>query len=150
VNGEQSVVSDFFDDQQGWVNISTDYSRVYYWLSPGRGIVAQLQSRPYTSTAPDNFDQALGFVRMFETNKAGSGNNDPQPVEGLQVDISNGMVLVEWNKAANTSRYQVEYSTNGFGLGDWQPLGSQTQNTYMFDQAGPTGEARFYRVISLP
>jgi hypothetical protein len=88
---------------------------------------------------------------MFETNKEpGSTSTDPQQVEGLKVDVSNGLVLIEWQKAANTSRYRVEYSSNGFEAEDWQPLGAETQDSYMFDPAGLSGQARFYRVVSLP
>jgi hypothetical protein len=152
VNGEQTIVSDYYDeDNSSWVNLVNDYSRVYYWLSPDHGIVAQLQSANYTTTAPASFDRALGFVRMFETNKEpGSTSTDPQQVEGLKVDVSNGLVLIEWQKAANTSRYRVEYSSNGFEAEDWQPLGAETQDSYMFDPAGLSGQARFYRVVSLP
>jgi len=149
VNSEQTIVSDYYDDDSGWVNVATDYSRVYYWLSPNHGIVAQLQSRAYTSPAPENFENALGFIRMFETNKEPT-SSEPQSVTGLKVTVSNGLVLIQWRKAANTSRYRVEYSTNGFAPDDWYPVGADTQEDHLFDPAGLSGQARFYRVVSLP
>jgi hypothetical protein len=152
VNGEQAIASDFWDDtDKRWVPVVTDYSRVYYWLSPGHGIVAQLQSATYTSAAPEVFDRGIGFVRMFETNKEpGSPNTDPQPVTGLKVTVSNGIVLIQWNKAANASAYRVEYSAGSLASGDWQQLGTDTQNEFMVDPAGLSGGAGFYRVVSMP
>jgi len=153
VNSEQTITSEYYDDfiSQGWEPVGTDFARVYYWISPGHGIVAQLQSAPYGSTPPDNFDRALGFVRMFETNKEPStGAADPQPVSGLRLTLSNNRLLIQWQKAPNTSRYRVEYSAGGYGSADWQPLASETQNDYLFDPTGPGGEVRLYRVVSLP
>ena len=153
VNGETTVLSEYYDDfiSQGWEFVGTDYARVYYWLSPDHGIVAQLQSATYSSLAPDNFDRALGFIRMFETNKKpGSGTNAPQPVTGFRMTVSNDRVLLQWNRSANTSRYRVESSTGGFGPDDWHPVAAETQNDYLFDPAGPDGPGRFYRVVSVP
>lgn len=152
VNGEQTVMSEYYDDFIGnsWEHVSTDHARVYYWLSPDRGIVAQLQSVTFGSTAPNNFDRALGFIRMFETNKrAGVGPAEPEPVSSLRVTVSNNLVLLQWGKSANTSRYRVEYSTGGFGPDDWHPVAAETQNDYLFDPVGFSGSARFYRVLSL-
>jgi hypothetical protein len=153
VNGEQTVTSEYYDDfiNQGWQFVGTDHARVYYWLSPDHGIVAQLQSASFTSPAPENFDRALGFVRMFETNKEpGTGSSDPQPVGGLRVTVSNNLVLLQWDKSANTSRYRVEVATGGFGPADWQLVATETQNDYLFDPSGFGGTARFYRVVSVP
>ena len=129
--------------------IETDYVRSYYWLSPGRGIVAQLTSTALGATPPANFSDATAFVRMFETNKEGtSGATDPQPVSNLRVTVSNGRVLVQWNKAANATRYRVEYSSSGWDAQNWQMLGEETTNDFLFDPDG-IGEGRFYRVVSL-
>ncbi len=144
---EYDVDADLGD---GWQDIETDYYRTYYWLSPGRGIVAQITSL-YSQTLPGVvFDQATAFVRMFETNKKpGSGTTDPQPVANLRVTVSNGMVLIQWDKAANAARYRVEYSSGGLAAGDWQLLGEETTGDYLFDPGGIAGEIRFYRIVSL-
>ena len=97
-----------------------------------------------------NFSSASAFVRMFETNKqGGSGNNDPQPVSNLRVTVSNGRVLIQWNKAANATSYRVEYSSAGMEPEQWQVLGD-TANDFLFDSEGFGQAARFYRVVSMP
>ncbi len=149
INEEQQidVAADLGD---GWEHIETDYVRSYYWLSPGRGIVAQMTSAAGSSAPPPAFEQAAAFVRMFETNKKpGSGTTDPQPVANLRVTVSNGMVLIQWDKASNATRYRVEYSSGGLAAGDWQVLGEETTGNYLFDPGGIAGEIRFYRVVSL-
>jgi hypothetical protein len=151
INEEQvlSVAADFGD---GWQPIQTDSIRSYYWLSPGRGIIAQITSIPgEAGVMPSlNFSSAAAFVRMFETNKqGGSGGTDPQPVTDLRVTVSNGRVLVQWSKAANAARYRLEYSSNGMTAESWQELGSTSEN-FLFDNAGFGQALRFYRVVSLP
>ncbi len=132
-----------------WLHIETDYVRSYYWLSPGRGIVAQMTSLQSSSPPPATFDMATAFVRMFETNKqGGSGSTDPQPVDNLRVTVSNGRVLVQWSKAANATSYEVEYSTGGLGPESWQPVGT-TAGEYLFDNDGFGHQTRFYRVKSV-
>jgi hypothetical protein len=147
---EEQVVDIAADLGEGWQHIETDYVRSYYWLSPGRGIVAQMASLQASAPPPANFDRAAAFVRMYETNKEpGSGNTDPQPVTNLRVTVSNGRVLVQWTKAANATRYRVEYSTMGWGSEEWQVLGTETTSDFLFDPDGISSGGRFYRVVSL-
>lgn len=135
----------------GYFHVETDYIRNYYWLSPGRGIVAQISSTQGTTMPPENFDRATAFVRMFETNKKpGSIGTEPQPVNNLRLTVSNDRVLIQWQKAPNASRYRVEYSAGGLGQDDWIPLIHETANDYFFDPSGPQHQTRFYRVVSLP
>jgi hypothetical protein len=148
INEEQTlgIEADLGD---GWQPIDTQFVRSYYWLSPGRGIVAQMTSLQSSTPPPVNFDTAAAFVRMFETNKEGSsGSTDPQPVDNLRVTVSNGRVLIQWNKAANATSYEVEYSTGGLGPENWQPVGT-TAGEYLFDNDGFGHQTRFYRVKSV-
>jgi hypothetical protein len=146
---EEQVVDIAADLGDGWQHIETDYIRSYYWLSPGRGIVAQLTSLQASAPPPLNFDTAAAFVRMFETNKEGSsGGTDPQPVANLRVTVSNGLVLIQWSKAANATSYKVEYSPGSMGPGSWQTLGN-TSDDFLFDNGGFGQASRFYRVESL-
>jgi hypothetical protein len=148
---EELTVDIAADLGDGYQQIETDYVRNYYWLSPGRGIVAQLGSTQGTSMPPENFAQATAFVRMFETNKKpGAIDDSPKPVGNLRLTVSNNLVLIQWQKAPNASRYRVEYSTGGLGADDWIPLVVETANDYLFDPAGPLHQNRFYRVVSLP
>ncbi len=147
---EEQVLDVAADLGEGFQHIETDYVRNYYWLSPGRGIVAQMSSLQASAPPPLNFDRAAAFVRMFETNKQGnSGGTDPQPVVNLRVTVSNGRVLIQWSKAANATHYRVEYSTSGWGADSWQTLGAETPDDFLFDPDGISGAGRFYRVVSL-
>jgi hypothetical protein len=151
INEEQvlSVAADFGD---GWQPIQTDSIRSYYWLSPGRGIIAQITSIPgEAGVMPSlNFSSAAAFVRMFDTNKDGtSGSTDPQPVSNLRVTVSNERVLIQWSKAANATSYQVEYNSGGMHSDGWQVLGN-TNGDFLFDPEGFGQSVRFYRVVSLP
>jgi hypothetical protein len=135
----------------GYQHIVTEYVRNYYWLSPGRGLVAQIGSTQGSTMPPENFSLATAFVRMFETNKKpGSTGTAPQPVNDLRVTVSNERVLIQWQKAPNASRYRVEASAGDLGSAEWVPLVEETANDYFFDPVGPTQQARFYRVVSLP
>jgi hypothetical protein len=134
----------------GFQHIETDYIRNFYWLSPGRGIVAELHSTQGSSMPPETFAQATAFVRMFETNKQpGSVPDGPQPVDNLRLTVSNNNVLVQWQKAPNASRYRIEW-TDDLAQGVWTPLVEETANDYFFDPVGPAQKDRFYRVVSLP
>lgn len=134
--------------------IETDYMRNYYWLSPGHGIAAQLNSTQGTSLPADEFTTASVFLRMFETNKkAGTVDDEVKPVDDLQVIINKttGKVAIRWSEALNAGRYRVEYSTGGLAAEDWQPLPSgETTDTLVLDPAGLGQGSRFYRVVSLP
>lgn len=139
-------------EQEGsYTYFETDYLRNYYWLSPGHGIVAQLNSSQGSFTPDNEFATATAFLRMFETNKETDPvDNSVQPAPDLQVIISNGKVLVKWGDAANATRYRVEYSNNPIDPASWQPVGTETSDKLILDPAGPSQSARFYRVVSLP
>jgi hypothetical protein len=151
INEDQTVdVAVDLDGYGEFTHLETDYTRNYYWLSPGRGIVAQMNSIQSSSPPPENFDRAASFVRMFETNKKPTPPvTGIQPVTNLRLTVGNGLVIVQWTKAANASQYRVEYSTGGFGTGSWQTLGT-TSNASLIDWSASGQAMRFYRVASLP
>jgi hypothetical protein len=51
---EELTVDIAADLGDGYQHIETDYVRNYYWLSPGRGIVAELHSTQGSSMPPEN------------------------------------------------------------------------------------------------
>jgi hypothetical protein len=139
-----------FGDGSGFQHLSTDYVRNYYWLRPGRGIVAQVTSQQSSSAPPDNnFLTASAVLRMFETNHKDGGGPDPGGgIQGFKITLGDG-ALLRWTALTSVSRYQVEYSTNP-GTG-WQPLGSTTDAWFIDPAAGKPGTPiRFYRVVGLP
>jgi hypothetical protein len=132
-------------------NIETDYTRNYYWLRPGLGIVAQLNSTQNTTPPPDNFDQATVFTRLFETNKKPEEPcATPGSVNDLKISVNaRKQVLLKWGAAACTSQYRVEYSSTGAAEpGSWKSLGNPISQQYYLDEA-PVDSQRFYRIVSL-
>jgi hypothetical protein len=156
INEEQSVdisIDVAIDpaEEGSYTYFETDYLRNYYWLSPGRGIVAQLNSTQGSFLPDAEFSSASVFLRMFETNKEAEPiDTGVKSVENLEVIVSNGLVLIRWSEASNATGYQVEYSIGGLGSDDWQPLGGQTTAKQVLDPNGLGTGARFYRVVSLP
>jgi hypothetical protein len=150
VNEEQTIsVAVDLEGQGQYEHIEDDYTRNYYWLQPGRGIVAQLNSVQSTSPPAEKFDRATAFLRMFETNKKPvAGCVDPTPVSDLKLSInSDGKVLLKWTKPQCAKQFRVEYSSNPTGA--WQPLGDLTPNAFLLDETARQDSARFYRIISL-
>jgi hypothetical protein len=141
-----------YDDGSGFQPLSTDYVRNYYWLRPGRGIVAQVTSQQTSGTPPvDNFLTATSVVRMFETNHPdNNGSNPGAGIEGLRLTLSPSGGLLQWTALASVTSYQVEYTTNASG--GWQPLGNTTTGNFLIDPAAgkPATPIRFYRVVGLP
>ena len=137
----------------GFEPIETDYTRNYYWLMPGRGIVAQLNSTQASSPPPEKFTRAVAFLRMFETNKDPNATTpvctDPQPVTDLRIRINAGSILLTWTKTQCATQYQVQYSTNPNDNTSWTPLGTPTAGSFWQGENISSGALRFYRIVSL-
>jgi hypothetical protein len=129
---------------------STDYSRSYFFLRSGLGIAAQITSTQEASPPGNNFNTALEFVTLFETNKEPAAPCDvPFPVTDLRLSFSTGTALLKWTLAECANSYRVEYATQPGPNAVWTELGVTTGNFYQ-DKPGSAVESRFYRVISLP
>jgi hypothetical protein len=141
-----------YDDGSGsYQHVETDYARNFYWLMPGRGIVASLASTQGATQLPDNFTAATQFWRMFETNKKATPPpvcTNANPVTDLRIRSSGGQVLLSWSKVNCTSQYRVEYTDGQEKPLTWQPLGIFTNQLYSLDSA-TTAKTRFYRVVSI-
>jgi hypothetical protein len=133
-------------------HVETDYTRNYYWVMPGYGIVAQLNSTQSSSPPPENFTRATAFMRMFETNKrpsSGGGCTAPQPVTDMRIRISNGTILLTWSKADCANQYVVQYTETPSDAASWRPLGQPTPNLVWQGENTTKGPIRFYRVASM-
>jgi hypothetical protein len=137
-----------------WVLEETDNSINYYWLMPGKGIVASLASTAGANGAvpPDNFSTATQFWRMFETNHkpastTGGGCATPDPVSDLSIQVSNGQALLKWSKANCATQYRLDYSSNPVDPNSWQTLTTVTNQLLFLDSA--QNSVRFYRVVSI-
>jgi hypothetical protein len=129
---------------------STDFSRSFFFLRPGLGIAAQITSFQEASPPSNNFNLALEYVRLFETNKEPAPPCDvPFPVTDLRVSISAGTALLKWTKAECTNSYRVEYTGALNKPVSWTVLGTTTGNFYQ-DKTISQALERYYRVISLP
>lgn len=141
-----------FNDGSGFQLLSTDYVRNYYWLRPGRGIVAQVTSQQSSGTPPDeNFLTATAVVRMFATNHPDNdGGGSGGGIEGLKLTLGPGGALVQWTAQPSLKSYRVEYTTDP-GAG-WQPVGNTTTANAIIDPAAgkPNTPMRFYRVVGWP
>jgi len=140
----------------GLQHYETDYTRNYYWVMPGYGIVAQLNSVQSSSPPGTNVTRAVAFMRMFETNKkittggGGGGCTDPAPVNDMRIRVSNGSVLLTWSKADCATQYQVQYTDTPAEPTSWKPLGTATASLSWVGEKVPTGAGtRFYRIVSL-
>lgn len=135
----------------GFETFGSAYLRNYYWLRPGRGIVAQVTSEQYqTGPPPDAFPSAAVMLRMFETNHPDPGPSEPQGIQGLTITLGPQGALLTWNKLSGITSYRVEYTTNPGAAGAaWQTLGSPTTGNFMVDAVAgtPGAPARFYRVV---
>jgi len=155
---ESVTIATAMDNGDGTFSpVETDYARNYYWLMPGRGIVASLASTQGSSGAQvdNNFSTATQFWRMFETNKKPNtstnttGNGSPAAVSDLRIRYSSGQVLLTWSKANNASQYQVDVSTNLADTASWKPFsGIMTNGFFVLDNVVANQE-RFYRVVSM-
>lgn len=141
-----------FNDGSGLQHLETDYVRNYYWIRPGRGIVAQVTSQQSSSAPPDNnFLTATAVLRMFETNHKDAGQTTtPTGIQGFKMTLGPSGALLQWTTLASFTHYQVQYTATP--AGGWQNLGAVTTQNYAIDPAG--GKAgtpiRFYRVVGTP
>lgn len=140
-----------YDDGSGFQHLETDYVRNYYWLRPGRGIVAQVTSQQSNSAPPDNnFLTATAVVRMFETNHPDGGGGEPGGgIQGLKITLGKNGALLQWTALPSVTSYRVEYTTSAGG--GWQAVGDPTTANYFIDAAAgkPDAPMRFYRVVGL-
>jgi hypothetical protein len=151
INEELTIDLAFEDGEGNFQHVETDYARNYYWVMPGRGIVAQLASVQSGTPPPENFGRATQFWRMFQTNKKAATNGgcaQADPVADLKIRVSAGQVLLTWSKANCAAQYRVEYSGGGFEPLAWQTLGMATNQLFALD-AGNMTTQRFYRVVSI-
>lgn len=140
-----------YDSGDGFEHLSTDYVRNFYWLRPGRGIIAQVTSQQSSGVPPDNFLTATAVLRMFETNHRDSGDPDTGGgIQGFKMTLGKTSALLQWTFLPSVTHYRVDYTTNP--TGGWQPLGNPTTNNYVIDFAAgkPAAPVRFYRVVGLP
>ncbi len=133
---------------EGFMSVSTQYIRNYYWLRKGRGIAVQVTSRQLDTPPPEDFAVAAAMVRMFATNHA-DGVVDVPVITGFRITLGKEGALLQWSKAAGIARYRVEYATDGLGV--WLPLVESTTANFHLDAEAnkPDSPARFYRVIGL-
>lgn len=132
------------------------YSRFYYWIMPGRGIVATIASETTgglegnATPPPDNFARADYLIRMFETNrKPTEGCAQPTAVNDLRITVDgSGRALLKWTATECTQQYRVEISDNLSPSAPWTTLGT-TPTNFMIDQETARPKARYYRVVSL-
>jgi hypothetical protein len=153
---EDVTIDTAFDDGSGsgFQHIETDYTRNYYWVMPGRGIVAEVASIQGSNgtPVPDNFTTATQFWRMFETNKKpssgpGGGCVTPDAVNNLSIKLGPGQVLLRWPQANCASSYQLQYTTNAFDTASWKTLTTVTNQLLVLDTT--KDQQRFYRVVSI-
>jgi hypothetical protein len=143
-------ISADFNDGSGFQNLETDYVRNYYWLRPGRGIVAQITSQQSSSAPPDNnFLTASSILRMFDTNhQDGSDPGTSGGIQGFKMTLSKSGALLQWTALPSVTSYRVEYKANLSGT--WQTLSTTTGNFVIDPNAGKPGfPVRFYRVVGL-
>ena len=142
IDGELGIGGTTFQD------IQKTYHRNLYFFRPGLGIVAQITSTTSEAAPGPNFQEAIFFVRMFETNKQPPELcTDPGAVDDLEISFSSGRALLKWSESECTDSYRVEYSNLGGVSGSWQSLG-ETQGTFMVDPLAAVDPVRVYRVIS--
>jgi len=150
VNEEQTIsVSVDLEGMGQYEHIEDDYTRNYYWLRRGYGLVAQMNSVQSTTPPPEKFDRATAFVRTFKTNKKlSAGCVGPAPVTDLRISYGDGKALLKWTKPQCAKQFQVEVSASA--AGGWTPLGAPTSSLFLLDDVSRQNTAKFYRVLSLP
>jgi hypothetical protein len=134
------------DDSGDYQTLETDYIRLYFFVSPGHGIVATIDSQQSITAPPANdFTSASQFTRMFDFNHSGPA---PAAVTDLTVTSAGTALLLNWSKAARTTSYRVEYLTGLGGTNAWRTLGTTT-NDFLLDATLGNTAQRYYRVVSL-
>ena len=146
------------DEGNGTFNTlgSPTYSRFFYWIMQGRGIVATISSETTgnlegnATPPPDNFARAGYLLRMFETNKKPTqGCDRPGPVTDLRITVdSNGRALLKWTLTECTVSYRVEY-TEALGTAAVWTIAGTTPSNFLIDPGNAGTKARYYRVVSI-
>jgi hypothetical protein len=137
----------------GLLPAGTDYVLNYYWLAPGHGMVAQINSAESASGPPpdDLGGQAANFERMFVAYHP-TTNSTPTAtsISGFKITLLSGAAFLQWTSLAGVSSYTVEYATSLNGTINWQSLGSTASN-FMLDPAAttPSAPVRYYRVLGV-
>ncbi len=153
---EDVTIDVSFDLGDGFQHFDTEYTRNYYWMMPGYGLVAQLNSTQSTTPLSTNITRAVAFVRMFDTNKKISNPSDgggtcsaPAPVTDLRIRVSKGVILLTWTKVDCASQYKVQYTETPAVSSSWTDLGAPTANAVWQGENTANGKVRFYRVVSM-
>jgi hypothetical protein len=145
-----SVAIDF-NGTATFTNVERQFTRIYYWLVPGKGIAAQIVSEPSGNPVAEQFNLASMFQRTFETNKEekNAGCLEAAAVTGLDIVHQPNLVRLKWNEADCAQNYRVQFTTSGLGAEDWTDL-SPTPYTDTFFIDTNVNKARFkiYRVLS--
>lgn len=130
----------------GFMSVSTQFIRNYYWLRRGRGIVVQVTSRQLDTPPPDDFTVAAAVTRMFATNHE-DGVVQVPAITGLRITLGKEGALLQWTKAAGISKYRVEF-LSGDDL-TWKPLVESSTANFVLDSAAnkPGTPVRLYRVV---
>lgn len=140
------------DMGSGWEQFGTAYLRNYYWVRPGRGIVAQVTSeQQQTGPPPDQFPTAAAVLRMFETNHPDALPPPPPAIQGLTIALSSQGALLTWNKRDGVSSYRVEQTSSPADPSTWLSLGTPTTANFLIDPAAnsPGVPVRYYRVVGV-
>lgn len=133
----------------------TSYLRNYYWLVEDRGVAVQITSaatNPSTGLPPEDFAEAIEFLRLFETNHA-AGQSPVEQVGGLEIDLrrdSAGRITraeLSWIPVSTMKQYRVEY-TDDLTAGRWTELRTTDLNLVIDTSISGTA-TRFYRLIGL-
>ncbi len=134
----------------GYEHFGTAYVRNFYWLRPGRGIVAQVTSEQQQGTPPpDSFPTAAVVLRMFETNHPDGTTPGPEGIQGLTITLSAQGALLSWTKLSGVLSYQVQQTVNPADAASWQSLGASTTANFLIDTTAntPGAPTRYYRVV---
>lgn len=136
------------------------YSLNYYWVAPGHGIVAQIDSNPSLNPVPADMGGIAQTVEwMFQAYHPVTVVTNPPPtgISGFTVSPSNAAlpispsnpVILQWNFYSGASSYTVNYATSLSGTIMWHSLGSTSSNFIMDNTAGgPGAPARFYQIVA--
>lgn len=139
-------------DGSGLQSIGSQALLNYYWLSPGHGIVVQINS---TGTAdgslpPDSLPGgAAALLRMYQLNHAATiTTNSPTSIANFTCTLGAAGALLKWTLSPALNRYTVEYATNLTATPNWTTLQTVTNNFLIDTAAGGGGApARLYRIL---
>jgi hypothetical protein len=145
-----SVAIDF-NGTATFTNVERQFTRIYYWLVPGKGIAAQIVSEPSGNPVAEQFNLASMFQRTFETNKEekNAGCLEAAAVTGLDIVHQPNLVRLKWNEADCAQNYRVQFTTSGLGTEDWTDLSpTPYTDTFFIDTNVNKARVKIYRVLS--